>query len=375
MPDSTSHRAGRRARPSNRGGRIGAWRSIAASLLVAVACGEATSPPAPGPRPVKMLQIGAGTGGVLAFPGEIRPAQQADMGFEVPGRIELFPVKEGDPVARGALLARLDARDYDAELAKQKAQLEKTKTDLERYRTLYEKNVSPRMELERAQRNYEAALAGFRQAQKAVEDTELRAPFAGVVARKLVEDFANVQAKEPVLILQDNSRLEIRVSVPERDMARAQTGLSLEERNRRARPRVEISSLEGRQFPAQITEFSTAADPETRTYELRLAFEVPDDVNVRPGMTARALLDTAGGSATGDALRIPVQAVVSDPSGASFVWVVDPESLAVSRSPVSLGAMAGSEIEIHGGIEPGQTIATSGIHALRDGMTVRRFER
>ena len=192
-----------------------------------------------------------------------------------------------------------------------------------------------------------------------------------MVARKLVEDFANVQAKAPVLILQDDSMLELRVSMPERDMARAQTGLSLEERNRRARPRVEISSLEGRQFPAQITEFSATADPETRTYELRLAFEVPEDLNVRPGMTARALLDTAGGSATGDALRIPVQAVVSDPSGASFVWVVDPERLAVSRAPVTLGAMAGSEIEIRGGIEPGQTIATSGVHALRDGMTVR----
>jgi len=359
-----------------------AARSVAAVALgglallpILVACGDAPDPAPPGPRPIKMLQVGGQAGGTLAFPGEIRPAQQADMAFEVPGKIVAFPVREGDVVEAGALLARLDPRDYEAELAKRRAQLEKTKTDLARYQTLFEKDVSPLMEVERARRNYEATRADFQQAQKAVEDAELRAPFSGVVARKLVEDFANVQAKQAVLILQDASSLEIRASIPERDFARVEPGLSLEERNRRARPRVEISALGDRSFAARITEFSTTADPATRTYEARFAFAVPPDVNVLPGMTARVVLEMTDAAQPPHGLRIPIQAVVSDPDGTSFVWVVDPETLAVARAPVSLGALRGGEVEITQGLAPGQIVAISGVHELRDGTVVRRFER
>jgi RND family efflux transporter MFP subunit len=323
-----------------------------------------------------MVQVGGGGAGTLEFPGEIRPARQADMGFEVAGKIVAFPAQEGQRVDEGTVLARLDPRDYDSELAKQRAQLDKTRTDLERYRTLYDEGVSPRAEFERAQRNYEAAQANYQQAAKAVEDTELRAPFDGVVARKLVEDFVNVQAKETVLILQDDSSLEIRVSVPERDFARMETGLSLEERSRRARPRVVVSALGDRVFPARVTELSTTADPQTRTYQARFAFENPPDVNVLPGMTARVVVDVGGAAASGrPATTLPVQAVTADPEGEPFVWVVDPETLQVSRAPVGLGAMAGDRVEIVRGLEPGQTVATSGVAELREGMTVRRFER
>lgn len=344
-------------------------------LATALACAE-EEPPAPlPPRPVKMMEVGGGAAGTLEFPGEIRPAQQADMAFEVPGRIAAFPAQEGQRVKEGALLARLDPRDYEAELAKQRAQLEKTKTDLERYRTLYEKGVSPQAEFERAQRNYEASRANFLQAQKAVEDTELRAPFDGVVARKLVEDFANVPAKEPVLILQDDSSLEIRVNVPERDFARMTPGVPVEERNRRANPRVVVSALGDRRFPARITEISTTADPQTRTYQARFAFENPPDVNVLPGMTARVVVDTGDAGAGGAEIHVPVQAVVSDPEGEPFVWVVDSDTMQVSRAPVRLGRMTGDRVVIESGLEPGQTVAISGVHDLREGAKVRRFER
>ena len=353
----------------------------AAALLVAlVACGEAPAPEPTGPRPVKMMQVGGGAAGTLEFPGEVRPARQADMAFEVPGRIVEFPAREAQRVTKGTLLARLDPRDFESDLAKWRAQLEKVRTDLKRQEILYEKDVAPLADLEGARRNFETAQAEYDQARKAVEDAELRAPFDGVVARKLVEDFVNVQAKEPVLILQDDAGLEISVSVPERDLARTRPGLSLEERNRRANPRVVVSALGDRSFPARITEFATSADPQTRTYQARFAFERTPDVNVLPGMTARVVVDVpserpeGGGGASG-ALRVPVQAVLASPEGETFVWVVDPESQQVSRAPVVTGSLSGDEIAIERGLESGQTIAVSGVHDLREGMTVRRFER
>jgi RND family efflux transporter MFP subunit len=361
---------------ANRSGASAPLPALLVGLaLMAPGCGEEPAPAPLPPRPVKMIEVGGGAAGTLEFPGEIRPARQADMAFEVPGKVVAFPAQEGERVEQGALLARLDPRDYQSELAKERAQLEKTKTDLERYRILYDKGVSPKADFERAQRNYEAALANFEQAQKAVEDTELRAPFDGVVARKLVEDFVNVQAKEAVLILQDDSSLEIRVSVPERDFARMTPGVPVEERNRRARPRVVVSALGDRSFPARITEISTTADPQTRTYQARFAFETPEDVNVLPGMTARVVVDVGGEAAAGAAISVPVQAVVAEPDGDPFVWVVDPATMQVSRAPVELGRMAGDRVVIEAGLEPGQTVATSGVNDLRDGAKVRRFER
>lgn len=351
----------------------------AAALLVALfACGEAPAPEPTGPRPVKMMQVGGGAAGTLEFPGEVRPARQADMAFEVPGRIVEFPAREAQRVTKGTLLARLDPRDFESDLAKWRAQLEKVRTDLKRQEILYEKDVAPLTDLEGARRNFEAAQAEYDRARKAVEDAELRAPFDGVVARKLVEDFVNVQAKEPVLILQDDSGLEISVSVPERDLARMRPGLSLEERNRRGNPRVVVSALGDRSFPARITEFATSADPQTRTYQARFAFERTPDVNVLPGMTARVVLDVPsdeGAAGASRAIRVPVQAVLAGPAGEVFVWVVDPESQQVSRAPVVTGSPSGDEIAIERGLDPGQTIAVSGVHDLREGMTVRRFER
>jgi RND family efflux transporter MFP subunit len=342
---------------------------------VTFACGEETTAPAPVAQPVKILTVGgAGAGRTLEFPGEISPAQNAEPAFEVPGKMVEFPVDEGQTIEEGAVIARLDPRDYQADADKARANVNKTRTDLERYRTLYEKGVSPKTDVEGAQRRFEVSEAELRTAEKSLEDTVLRAPFTGTVARKLVDDFQNVKAKEPIIVLQDESTLEIDVSVPESDFARMTPELTIEERNRRSRPRVSVSSIPGRSFPARIKEFSTTADPVTRTFKATFAFDRPDDVTVRPGMTAKVTLTPAPLAAPAGAVSIPARAVVTDATGEAFVWVVDPMTMKVKRTPVVTGELSGENIAISSGIAPGDQIAVSGVHHLRDGMEVRRFE-
>jgi RND family efflux transporter MFP subunit len=343
-------------------------------IAALAACGEPPAPEPPPVRPVKLLTLGEGAAGSLEYPGQIRAAQRADMAFEVPGRIVEFPVKEGVRVKAGQALARLDPRDYEAELAKARTNAAKGKADYDRYQSLFEKGVSPQKELERYRAFYENTQATLRIASKAVEDTVLRAPFDGVMARKLVPDFANVQAKQPVLVLEDDSSLQIDVAVPERDFARMRPGATLEERNARARPRVIVSGVPGREFPARLSEFTTTADPVTRTYQATFTFERPRDVNVLPGMTARVKLET-GAAESGRPLLVPVQAVAEDTGTTPYVWTVDPKSMQVSKAPVEVGALTGSWIEIRSGLAPGQTLAVSGVHQLREGMVVRPFER
>lgn len=351
------------------------WAICVSWSFFMIACGEQQAEEGPIARPVKMITLGSGAGeGVLEYPGSVSPVQNAELAFEVPGQIIEFRFNEGQTVRQGTILARLDPRDYEAARDAEVARLNAAKADYDRYRELYASNAVSRQELEAKRRNSEVTEARVRTAQKALDDTRLRAPFSGVMARKLVQDFQNVQAKEPVLVLQDESGLEVVVNVPENDMTLARPGLSPEERTARTNPVVEISSIPGRRFPARIQEFSTAADPVTRTFKATFAFDTPADVAIRPGMTAKVVLNVPA-EVTGrvSSFSIPASAVASDENGDPFVWKVDESTMTVSRAPVAIGPLSGSEVEVRRGLSGGDIIAITGVHNLRDGMLVSRL--
>jgi RND family efflux transporter MFP subunit len=348
------------------------WGGCAALLAVgSLACGEEPPPAEAVARPIKILEVGGvDSGRVLELPGEIQASQRADLGFEVPGLIISLPVVEGQPVKEGEEIGRLDARDYQAQLNAANAKLRQTKADYERRRILYEKDVISQAEMELRKRTYEVAQTEVATATKAVEDTVLRAPFEGVIARKLKQERENVQAKEAVVRFQNDALLEIVVAVPERAMVQGQTrDTSKEEITRRVQPKVEISSLPGRRFPAEVTEFALVADPVTRTFPVTVAFEGPTDANVLPGMTARVIVLRQDV----DGYMLPATAVVGGIDKEPFVWIVDPETMAVSAQEVVLGNLSGDQVEVTAGIEDGQLVALSGVRKLRPGMVVRRL--
>ncbi len=344
-------------------------------FLLLVGCGGEPAQDEQPTRPVKMLAVGLGdSGGRLEYPGSVAPVQEALMSFEVDGRILELPVVEGQTVTQGQILARLDSRDYeaqrDADLASRNAAL----ADYQRYQDLYAADAVSLQDLEVARRNYEVAEARLAITTKALSDTYLRALFSGKVARTLVEQFENVRARQPVLSLQDDSGLEMKISVPERDLVLAGVGLTLEERTARARPEVEIASMPGMRFAARLTEFATVADPVTRTFEATIRFEPPADVVILPGMTGHVTLRPDLAASSDTRFRIPATAIFVSDDGQSFVWMVNEATMTVSRAPVALGALSGSEIEITDGLSLGELIAVSGVHQLREGMTVRRLE-
>jgi RND family efflux transporter MFP subunit len=349
----------------------GARSAAALAVLAAAACASEPVVDEPVVRPIKTMTLAAAGGGaVREYPGTVQAAQDAEMAFEVAGRIVDFPVDEGERVERGALLARLDPRDYEAALAEERAREQAARAEYERFKSLHESGVVAKQELETRKRDYDVARARAETAGKAFEEAKLVAPFAGQVARKLVKDFANVQAKQPVVVLQDDSSFEVVVNVPERDWARGQPGRSLDEITATLHPRVSLTSRPDQAFPARIKEVATTADPISRTFAVTLAFARPAEVTVLPGMTAKVTITAP--AARGGALRIPTQAVLSDEGGAA-VWVVDPTSMRVRRAPVEVGELVGADVEVRSGLTGDETIAVSGVHQLRDGMQVRRL--
>ncbi len=342
--------------------------------LPLVGCGEPPADSKPPIRPVKIHKIGSlQPMSVREYPGTIRAYQTAEMGFEVSGRVTEFLVREGQIVKKNDVFAHLDARDYVADLKVAQANLAKAQADLTRNTNIFktEPGAIATSEIESSQRTAQVTEAQLGIAQKAVEDTELRAPFAGVMARKLVEDFANVLAKEPVLILQDNSVLEIEVAVPERDFVRRESqNESHEDLTRRINPKVIVSSLPDRDFAARVKEYATTADPITRTFPVKLNFDNPADVNILPGMTARVRVVIDPDSAR----SVPVTAAQADENGQSYVWKIDAASMKVSRTPVQLGPLTGNRVLLTSGVEKGDLVAVSGVTALREGMQVRSYE-
>jgi len=341
--------------------------------LAVAACDEQVAEQEPVIRPVKVHTIGkADASARREYPGSIRAFQHADMGFEVGGRIEEFYVSEGDDVVQGEVLARLDPRDYEANLKASQANLRKAESDLRRSNNIYKEDpgaISTET-IDTHQRAVDVAKANLAISQKAVDDTKLRAPFSGRMARKLVEDFQNVIAKEPVLILQDTSTLEIEINVPERDVAGAPIDRKLQTMQNRTKPEVIVSALPHLKFSAWIKEFASTADPVTRTFSAKLNFKNPGDVNILPGMTARVQITVDPERAW----SVPVSAALANDSGESFVWKVDPESMAVSRAPVELGDLLDDRVRITSGLDEGDVVAISGVNELRDDMVVRILE-
>jgi RND family efflux transporter MFP subunit len=213
-----------------------------AGITTLTGCGDEPAPAPPVARPIKIMTIDdRGTVEVLEYSGTVSAAQHSEMAFEVPGKITDFPVIEGQIVKKGDFLVRIDPRDMAALADVDTAKVQLAKAEYERQRKLFEADVSSQQELDRAQRAYEVARARSKGSAKGLEDTELFALFDGIVAKKLVKDFENVQAKQAVLILQDTTSLEIDVTIPEADAARGVSNSTNEERTARTKPLVTVT--------------------------------------------------------------------------------------------------------------------------------------
>ncbi len=327
-------------------------------------------------RPVKVVEIDSATmERTYEFPGQIQASQQLDLAFEVPGKLTAINVKEGDFVKKGDLVATLDTRDYQSSLNSAKATVEEAKLERDRNQRLFDQQAGSKEAVEKSNRSVETAQANFEKAKKAFEDTSLKAPFSGVVAKVFVDDFQNVTANQDIVVMQDTTTFEAVIDIPETLWVLANPDLSNEERTKRSRPEIRLTALRSARFPATISETSMLADPKTRTFQVTLAFSPPADLNISPGMTAAAIIHW-----TGEALRdaaaytVPVGAVGFDDAGKAYVWKIDPEKMTASRLEVEAGEVTDGKIGISGELAAGELIAGSGVAQIREGMVVKRWQ-
>ena len=324
-------------------------------------------------RPVKTMVIDspyASTG--RKYPGRVLAHQRVDLAFQVAGPLIELPVKNGDEVTQGQILARIDPRDFENALNAKKAVLVKTKHDVEKVERLFQSGAANAQEVVDTKSAYDVAEADSKIAEKALADTYLRAPFGGVIANTFVENFESIRAKQRILSLQDVSRVEIEINIPEERVA-----LKLKDRDAFGLIAT-FDYLPGREFEVELEKFATEADRATQTFAATVAMNAPKDVNVLPGMTATITPyrkhiedDEAAGFA------VPIDAVPVDELGTYHVWKVSDDSngrLSVHRIDVQVGEMVQNDIVVLTGLSKGDRIATAGVHLLREGQQVRLLD-
>jgi len=346
------------------------------TLLVALVLAGGCSKPAPVAeplRPVRAIQISAGSGRALAeLPGEIRPRVESHVGFQVAGRVTARLAEVGQRVAAGQVLAKIDPVDYQLGATAAQAQLsaaqvdrDQNRADYRRFDELFRQGFISGADLDRRRAALDAAEARHAQAQAQarVSDNQndyatLRAPAAGVVTGIDAEVGQVVAAGQGVLRIAQTDEKDVAVSLPENRLAAL-----------RRIPEVDVAVWAGAHMKGRVREIAPIADPATRTYLAKIALRDPP-ADVALGMSATVTFSAPDPVAN---LAVPLQALFKEGDG-TFVWRVDPASMTVSRARVAVAGVTGADVVIGDGIAVGDTIVTAGAHLLRDGQKVKLID-
>lgn len=324
-------------------------------------------------RPVKtMLIADLESRSVRTFPATIAAAQRAELSFRVGGVIQELSVKEGDDLKKGALVALLDPTDFRIVANDRSATFERTRKDFDRAKELVAKGYISKTDYDKLEAAFKNAQAALDSAKQDLEYTELRAPFDGMVARRLVQQHEEIQAKQPILQVQNIDELEVKFNVPETVIRSIR--VSRDDRKEVARDGIRVfvtfDDYPGREYPLAFKEIAAKADPATQTFEATYLMNQWEQGIVLPGMTASVTVDLSAFIQAESTFTVPVSAVVGDQNLEPRVWIVDDESMTVSSRPVRIGKMHGNVIEVLEGLEPGLRIVTAGTPFLVEGMKV-----
>ncbi len=132
---------------------------------------------------------------------------------------------------------------------------------------------------------------------------------------------------------------------------------------------VELDTRPGVQIPSKLVEFSSQADRGTQTYRARVSIKVPEGAQVLPGMVGSVIVSSD--AAATPHIEVPLTGIAANPQGGAFVWIVAPETNAVSARNVTLGHVAGCSVVVTQGLQPGDMIVTAGVTYLREGAVIR----
>ena len=300
----------------------------------------------------------------LSAIGSVSAVQGAVVSAEFSGIVAEVHFENGGDAKKGDVLVRLDTSAEDAQLHSADADLELARADLQRTRDLAARKVVSKSELDAGESKFNRLNAVVDQMRSNIRKKTVVAPFDGQLGIRQVNVGQMIPAGQQVVQLTALDPVYVDFSLPEQYVAQLEKGLEVH---------VHADALPGRDFKGKLTAVNSMVDNVTRNMTAQATLENPDRA-LRPGMFAKVEVLLPQKSKT---LVIPGSAVSYAPFGDS-VYVIekkkDPktgkESQVLRQQFVRIGEARGDFVAVTAGLKPGETIVSTGVFKLRNGMSV-----
>lgn len=354
-------------------------------VLPVLGCGSGGEEAAETIRPVRYQEVlSIGGGKLRSFTGVAKAGVESNLSFKVAGTILDLPVKLGDKVTEGALIAEIDPSDYliqkqeaEASLISSQAQARNAQSDYSRIRALYENNNASRGELDNARASSESADAQVEAARKRLEladlqlsYTKLTSPVDGAIADVYVEVNENVSTGEKIVTITSGSNTEVHVAVPEILISSIREGSPVD---------IKFDAIPGKTYTGTVVEVGVASTSVATTFPVTVRVS-SENGNILPGMAAEVIFrfDSPDGK---NKIIVPSVSVGEDREG-RFVFVLetepdnggDSQNATARKKAVSIGDISAEGIEIVDGLKGGELIVTAGVRRIADGQKVKLLE-
>ena len=289
--------------------------------------------------------------GVIALRDEIT------LSFKVGGVVAQVLPREGEGVRAGQLLATVDLREIDAQVAKATSAAAKADRDLARVTRLHADSVATRQQLEDATTAAEVARADLQTATVNRQYARIVAPSAGIVLRRAAEPGELVSAGTPVLTLGSTASGTIaRAALTDRDIARVHLG---------DRAIVRVDARPDRPVRGAVRQIAAAADPRTGTYAVEIALD--EATGLASGMIGRVEIAARGAERV---RTVPVEALLEADGDRATVFALGPDGRA-KRLAVEVAFVRGERAGVRGTLGGLTRVLTDGAAYLDDGAAVR----
>src|SRR6266446_5571513 len=300
----------------------------------------------------------------LSAVGSLSAVQGAVIAVELGGVVSDIKFENGGVAKKGDVIMKLDASQEEALLRSAEAEAELGRQDLERTRGLASQKVVSKAELDAAESKFNRLNAVADQMRSNIRKKTIIAPFDGQLGIRQVNVGQMINSGQQVVQLTSLDSLFADFALPQQYLGQLTPGLEVH---------VTTDALPGHVFPGKVTAINSMVDSSTRNITLQATLDNPDHV-LRPGMFAKAEVTLPEKH---KALIVPGSAISYAPFGDS-VFVIekkkDPksgkESQTIRQQFVRVGEARGDFVSINDGLKPNETIVSTGVFKLRNGMTV-----
>ena len=368
---------------ASRGWPIKALIAAALAAIIGVVVWVAMRDPAAAPAaaaattpPLELASVDVATVGLqtlsrsLPLSGSMSPIVQATLKSKVGGEVEIVPLREGQEVREGEVLARIDTRNLQAQYDRQLAAVERARADLDlatlnrdKNRVLLDKHYISQNTYEATESAYAGMVANLKLAEAdarlakiSLEDAVVRAPFAGTIAKRHVQPGEKVSMDSTLVTLVDLRQMVLEAAVPAGDIPAVQIGQPT---------KFKVGGFGAREFVGEVQRINPITADGSRAITVYIAVPNPNRA-LKGGMFAQGALTL---DTTEPVLAVP-QRAVHEEAGAAYVYTLRDDKIARTNVKVGAAVPGATFVEVREGLAAGDRVIVTEITAAQVGQKV-----